>query len=98
MSNIPVALSQPAVLEYASMAEVMLKIDEMLKERGRSAYWLANELGMGHGNLYKYRKGKVQAINLDLLGRICELLECKPGNLLVMVERKPGGRRKGKKG
>jgi putative transcriptional regulator len=68
------------------MTKVILTIDEVLKKRGRSAYWLANELGMGHGNLYKYRRGKVQAVNLELLARMCELLECRPGDLLTLSE------------
>ena len=76
------------------MAQVTLMIDEVLKKRGRSAYWLANELEMGHGNLYKYRKGKVQAINLELLGRICELLECRPGDLLSLSDAKRGAKKK----
>jgi putative transcriptional regulator len=86
------------------MAKVVLRIDEVLEERGQSAYWLANELGLGHGNLYRYRKGQVNAVNLDLLARMCVLLECQPGDLLVLVdqkqavERKPRGKRKIKGG
>lgn len=63
---------------------VRLDIDRVLKERGRSAYWLANELGMGHGNLYRYRKGQVNAVNLKVLAKMCMVLECAPGDLLAL--------------
>ena len=72
----------------------MVTINQVLKRRGRSAYWLANELGMGHGNLYKYRKSQVQAVNLDLLARMCELLECGPGDLLALIDGKVKGKKK----
>jgi len=78
------------------MAKIALRIDELLEDRGKSAYWLANELGMGHGNLYVYRKNKVKAMNLDLLARMCELLECSPSDLLVLVDDKPESKRKAK--
>ena len=80
-------LSQP-------MAKVLIKINEVLAERGKSAYWLANELGMGHGNLYKYRKSQVNAVNLDLLARMCEVLECRPGDLLSLSDGKAKSKKK----
>jgi putative transcriptional regulator len=79
------------------MAKVELRIDELLDGQGKSAYWLANELGMGHGNLYKYRKGKVNAVNLDLLARMCELLGCEPGDLLVLAKGGANAKRKAKR-
>lgn len=76
------------------MAKVVMRIDEILEDRGQSAYWLANELGLGHGNLYRYRKGQVNAVNLDLLARMCVLLECQPGDLLMLVDQKQNTERK----
>ena len=78
------------------MARVELRIDEILEDRGKSAYWLAKELEMNHGNLYSYRKNKVKAINLELLARMCELLECDIADLMVLVDEKPEGKKKAK--
>jgi putative transcriptional regulator len=75
------------------MKRVELKIDEVLKNKEKSAYWLANVLGMGHGNMYKYRKGQMQSISFDLLARMCEALECSPSDLLMLVDE---GKRKRK--
>jgi putative transcriptional regulator len=78
------------------MKSTELRIDEILKEKGKSAYWLANELGMGHGNMYKYRKGQMQSIGFDLLARMCVALECTPGELIVLVDEKKEGKKKAK--
>ncbi|HEY6327844.1 MAG TPA: helix-turn-helix transcriptional regulator [Blastocatellia bacterium] len=76
------------------MKKVRLRIDELLGVRGRSAYWLARQLGMGDGNLYKYRKGQVKALNLELLARMCEILDCQPGELIELVGDGPETKRK----
>lgn len=78
------------------MKKINLRIDEVLKGTEKTAYWLANELGMGHGNMYKYRKGQMRSINFDLLARMCEALECSPGDLLVLVDEKPESKKKSK--
>jgi len=78
------------------MARVELRIDEILEDRGKSAYWLAKELEMNHGNLYSYRKNKVKALNLELLAKLCELLECDIADLMVLVDEKPEGKKKAK--
>jgi putative transcriptional regulator len=78
------------------MKTVELRIDKLLKERGRTAYWLANEVGMTHGGFYKVLHGKIKALNLELLGRLCEALECQPGDLLVLTDSKASSKRKAK--
>jgi len=75
------------------MSTIRLRIDEVLKERGRTAYWLANEVQMTHGGFYKVIHGKIKALNLELLARICDALECEPGDLIELV---PDTKRKSK--
>ena len=78
------------------MRNIVLRIDELLKERGRTAYWLANEVGMTHGGFYKVLHAKIKALNLELLAKLCEALECQPGDLLVLVENNGSAKRKKK--
>ena len=73
------------------------KIDDLLEARGKSAYWLAKEIGMGHGNLWTYRKSKANTVNLGTLERICKALECEPGDILVLARDKPAPRPRAKK-
>ena len=77
-------------------AMIEFKIDDILERQGKSAYWLANEIGMGHGNLWKYRKSKANTVNLEMLERICKALECAPGDILVLADPKPASKRKAK--
>lgn len=83
-----------SVIQPEDMSTVRLRIGELLRERGRSAYWLANEIGMTHGGFYKILHGKFKALNMDVLGRICDALQCQPGDLLVLVDERSPRKRK----
>ena len=78
------------------MSNIVLRIDELLKERERTAYWLANEVGMTHGGFYKVLHGKIKALNLELLAKLCDALECQPGDLLVLDKGDSEAKRKRK--
>ena len=64
---------------------VEIRIDDLLEQRGKSAYWLAHQVGITEAGLHKVRHGKVKAITIDLLNRLCDALECEPGDVLVRV-------------
>jgi putative transcriptional regulator len=68
---------------------IKIRIDERLKELGKTWYWLALETHIGHSAAFNLRHGKVQSVKLDYLERICRALECSPGDLLVIEEQAP---------
>ena len=87
-------ISQTSAATAGFKLMIRFRIDEILKVQGKSAYWLANQIGMGHGNLWKYRKSKANTVNLEMLERICIALECGPGDVLTVENPKtPGSRR-----
>jgi putative transcriptional regulator len=59
-----------------------------LKERGRSFYWLAKETGISHTTLWRLKKGKALGINFDTLERICQGLNCQPGDVIRLAQEK----------
>ena len=63
----------------------------MLEKRGRTAYWLAKETGIRYASIWQMTKGDTSRLHVDTLDRICEALECQPGDLLVRVESKRRG-------
>jgi putative transcriptional regulator len=65
---------------------IELRIEQMLEERGQTFYWLAKETGIGHTSLWRLRHGEAKGINFDFLERICRVLECQPGDILVRVD------------
>ena len=63
-------------------------IDELLRNRERSFYWLAKETGISHTTLARLKKGKARGINFETLEKICEVLKCQPGDVISHTNRK----------
>jgi putative transcriptional regulator len=61
---------------------IEIRIDELLEKRERSFYWLAKQTGISHTTLWRLKKGKALGINFATLEKICETLDCEPGDLL----------------
>lgn len=53
---------------------------QALKERGYTAYRLANEKLLSGSSIQKLRTGT--PLGADGIATICELLECQPGDIL----------------
>ena len=74
---------------------ILVEIDQLLKERKRSFYWLAKETGVSHTTLWRLKKDKAQGITINTLERICQILKCQPGDVLkVRREKEPNKKRK----
>jgi putative transcriptional regulator len=67
---------------------IEIRINELLGNRGRSFYWLANETGISHTTLWRLKKGKALGINFETLEKMCEALQCQPGDVLSHAIRK----------
>lgn len=64
---------------YPYMIE--FRLDELLGER--SLYWLAKKSGIAYSTIHKLQKAPPHGISFEVLDKLCEALECKPGDLLV---------------
>jgi putative transcriptional regulator len=71
----------------------MIRIELKKLLDGRSLYWLSQQTGIRWATIAALEKGKLKRIDLEALNRICEALECQPGDLLVHVERRKAGKR-----
>ena len=67
---------------------IEIRIDELLGNRGRTFYWLANEAGISHTTLWRLKKGKALGMNFETLDKMCQVLKCQPGDLLSHTNRK----------
>jgi len=65
---------------------IKVKLNEMLAKRGHTLYWLWKETGIRYATIWQMAKGEVTRLNLETLDRVCEVLECEPGDLLVRNE------------
>jgi putative transcriptional regulator len=77
---------------------ITIRIDELLEEKGRSFYWLSKQTSISHTTLWRLKKGKALGINFITLEKICQALECEPGDVLKLrAEKKPGNGKESKK-
>jgi len=72
---------------------IEIRVNELLKEHGRSFYWLAKETSISHTTLWRLKKGKALGINFDTLEKICQALRCEPGDVLTCGRRKNSKKR-----
>lgn len=66
-------------------AEIIVTLDVMLARRKRRAKDLAAEIGMTEANLSLLKSGKVKGVRFDTLAKLCEALDCAPGDLLEVA-------------
>ena len=67
---------------------IEVRIDQLLKARGRTFYWLAKETGISHTTLCRLKKGKALGINFITLEKLCETLDCQPGDVFTFMNQK----------
>lgn len=61
---------------------IVVTLDVMLARRKMKAKDLAAEVGITEQNLSLLRTGKVKGVRFSTLAKICEALECAPGDIL----------------
>lgn len=61
---------------------VYLALNEVLQSRGKDAVWLAKELHIPAARAQQLADGGAQAVSLDMIERLCDLLDCEVGDLL----------------
>ena len=61
---------------------IVVTLDVMLARRKMKSKDLAERVGITEANLSLLRNGKVKGVRFETLAKICEVLECKPADLL----------------
>lgn len=64
------------------MKRIVVTLDVMLARRKMRAKELAERIGITEANLSLLRTGKVKGVRFETLAKICEALDCTPGDLL----------------
>ena len=70
---------------------LLLNIDVMLAKRKMSLTELAEKVGITTANMSILKTGKAKAIKISTLTKLCEALECQPGDILEYREGKTEG-------
>ncbi len=61
---------------------IIVNLDVMLAKRKMSLTELSEKVGITMANLSILKKGKAKAVRFSTLEKICEVLDCQPGDIL----------------
>lgn len=69
-------------MEEQLPGELVINIDVMLAKRKMSVTELAERVGITIANMSVLKNGKAKALKVATLIRICNALDCQPGDIL----------------
>lgn len=61
---------------------IVVRLDVMLAKRKMKSKELAAIIGIAEQNVSALRQGKVKGVKFDTLNKICDALDCMPGDIL----------------
>jgi putative transcriptional regulator len=61
---------------------IVVNLDVMLAKRKMRSRDLAARIGIAEQNVSLLKSGKVKGMRFDTLDKICEALQCQPGDIL----------------
>ncbi|WP_421983614.1 helix-turn-helix domain-containing protein [Roseibium sp.] len=65
---------------------IIIELDVMLARRKMRSKELAERIGITEQNVSLLKSGKVKGVRFDTLEKICEALDCQPGDILVFKQ------------
>lgn len=63
---------------------MIITIDNILKQRNKTRYWLAKETGISYPNIKRLCDNKTTSIKFVMIDSICTTLECSPNDIFRM--------------
>ncbi|MEC6748037.1 helix-turn-helix domain-containing protein [Marinilactibacillus sp. GCM10026970] len=61
---------------------IIVNLDVVLAKRKMSVTELSEKVGITMANISNLKNGKAKAIRFSTLEKLCEVLECQPGDIL----------------
>ena len=74
-----------AVLKDRGMA-IIVTLDVMLARRKVRSKELAEKVGITEQNISLLKSGKVKGVRFETLEKICQVLDCQPGDILTYTD------------
>jgi len=62
---------------------IVIELDVMLARRKMRSKELAERIGITEQNVSLLKSGKVKGVRFETLEKICDVLECQPGDILI---------------
>lgn len=64
---------------------VRLNIEKILKQKGKSKYWLCQKMNITSRNLNRIIRGDTTSISFKYIEEFCTYLECSPADLFDII-------------
>ncbi len=71
------------------MMRIVVTLDVMLAKRKMRSKQLAELVGITVQNVSLLKSGKVKGVRFETLAKICEVLDCQPGDILMFESDDP---------
>jgi len=82
LTNVHLCRQEGWQVEYGT---IRIKLDELLKESGLSKNMLSHRAEMQRTQINNYCRNQITRLDIDVLGRLCTVLNCEIGDLLEFV-------------
>ncbi|MBO6859255.1 helix-turn-helix transcriptional regulator [Roseibium sp.] len=67
---------------------IIIELDVMLARRKMRSKELAERIGITEQNVSLLKSGKVKGVRFETLEKICDVLDCQPGDILIFEPEK----------
>ena len=65
---------------------IKLRVLDLLKQNGKTKYWLYKQLGMSYQNFSKMVNNETKSIRYENIETMCLLFNCTPNDLFDITE------------
>lgn len=65
---------------------MQITIDNVLKQRGKTRYWLAKQTNLTYPTIKKLCDNETTSIKFSMIQNICESLSCSPNEIFLIEE------------
>ena len=63
---------------------IKINIEELLKKKGKTKYWLCQKMTITSRNINRIIRGDTTSISFKYIEEFCEYLDCTPGELITI--------------
>ena len=74
---------------------IIFNVDVMLAKRKMTVGELAEKVGFTMANVSLLKNGKIKALKISTLDKLCKVLDCQPSDLLEFVDERDSDNAKG---
>lgn len=64
-----------------------LRVLDLLKQNGKTKYWLYMQLGMSYQNFNNMVNNKTKSIRYEMIETLCQIFHCMPNDLFEIKDK-----------